>query len=241
MPTYITLGSRALRRGDEGTDVELLQNFLKILPDPIGSAIKEKGVFGRETENAVKKFQKYFNLTIDGVVGAKTFLFLGVPTANYLPPGGNLFGARILKKGNFGFDVWVLQNRLATTAKKFAKTLGQPANSNFGSKTEATVRLFQNDVNVVSDGIVGPETVFQLYNYATMGARVLQEGRWERNQGYDVYWLQRDLQELGYYQGKQDGKFGPLTKAAVKKLQEASGIKADGIVGAATFYHLASS
>ncbi len=240
MTTYITLGSRVLRRGDEGTDVELLQNLLKILPDPIGSGIKEKGVFGKETENAAKKFQKYFNLAIDGIVGANTFLFLGVPTASYIPPGGNLFGARILQKGSYGYDVWVLQNRLATTAKKFADTLGQPANRNFDSKTESAVKMFQRDVHLEGDGIVGPQTVYQLYNYATMGARILQKGRWDRNQGYDVYWLQRNLQELGYYQGKLDGKFGSQTEAAVKKLQEASGIKVDGIVGANTFYHLAS-
>lgn len=241
MASYITLGSRVLKRGDEGTDVELLQNFLKILPDPIGSAIKEKGVFAKETENAVKKFQKYFNLPIDGIVGAKTFLFLGVPTASYLPPGGNLFGARILEKGSYGYDVWVLQNRLATTAKKFADALGQAANKNFGSRTESAVKMFQRDLNLKDDGIVGSETVYQLYNYATMGARILQKGRWERNQGYDVYWLQRNLQELGYYQGKLDGKFASLTEAAVKKMQEESGIKVDGIVGADTFYRLASN
>ncbi|MEN6348356.1 MAG: peptidoglycan-binding protein [Syntrophomonas sp.] len=240
MPSYITLGSRILKRGDEGTDVELLQNLLKILPDPIGSAIKEKGVFGAETEAAVKKFQKYFNLTVDGIVGNKTFLFLGVPTGPYIPPGGNLFGARTLKTGSYGYDVWVLQNRLATTAKKFAETMGQPATKYFDAKTEEAVKMFQKDVHLEDDGIVGPQTFYQIYNYAGMGGRILQKGRWDRNQGYDVYWLQRNLQELGFYNGKLDAMFGPLTEAAVKKLQETAGIKADGIVGAETFYHLAT-
>lgn len=240
MPDFITLGSRILQRGDEGTDVKLLQNLLKILPDPIGSAITEKGVFGAETEAAVKRFQRYFNLTVDGIVGNNTFLYLGVPTGPYLPPGANLFGARTLRRGDFGYDVWVLQNRLATTAKNFAQTIGQPATKFFDANTEAAVKLFQNDVSLEADGIVGPQTVYQIYNFAGMGARILQQGRRDRNQGYDVYWLQRNLQELGFYEGRLDAMFGPLTEAAVKKLQETVGIKADGIVGAKTYYYLAT-
>ena len=52
MDDNIVLGSRTLRRGDTGSDVELMQNFLKVLPEPIGTQIsmQEKGTFGRETE-----------------------------------------------------------------------------------------------------------------------------------------------------------------------------------------------
>lgn len=241
MTTYINLGSRVLRRGDEGSDVELLQNLLKVLPEPIGSNIniKEKGVFGAETENAVKKFQRYFNLTVDSVVGSNTYLFLGVPTGKYLPAGGSLFGARTLSKGGYGYDVWVLQNRLATTSKSFAEALGQPATKYFDTATQTAVKLFQKDVHLEADGIVGPNTFYQLYNYAGMGARVLQKGRWDRNQGYDVYWLQKNLKDLNYYSGKLDAIFGSKTEDAVKKLQEDAGLKVDGIVGAKTFYHLA--
>lgn len=239
MATYINLGSRVLMSGDEGSDVELMQNLLKVLPEPIGFNIKEKGVFGSETENAVKKFQRYFNLTADGIVGVNTYLFLGVPTGKYIPAGGGLFGERTLSKGDYGYDVWVLQNRLATTSKSFAKALGQPATKYFDAATQAAVKLLQKDVHLDEDGIVGPETLYQLYNYAGMGARILQKGRWDRNQGYDVYWLQKDLKDLNYYNGKLDAIFGPQTEAAVKKLQEDAGLKADGIVSAKTFLRLA--
>lgn len=242
MADDFVLGSRDLRRGDTGSDVELTQNFLKVLPEPIGTQISmaEKGTFGRETEMAVKKFQKYFGLTVDGVVGKNTFLFLGVPTGSYLPPGAPLFGARTLQRGSFGYDVWVLQNRLATTAKKFAQALGGPADRSFGPRTESAVMMFQRDVHLLADGVVGPKTFFQLYNFAGMGARVLQRNRWDRNQGYDVYWLQRSLKDQGYYEGKLDAIFGPVTEQAVKTLQTAVGIKVDGVVGAQTFFHLAS-
>lgn len=239
MTTYITLGSRELSLGDEGSDVELLQNLLKVLPEPIGSMIKEKSVFGVETETAVKKFQRYFNLAEDGAAGPKTFLFLGVLTDSYLPPAGNLFGERTLSKGNYGYDVWVLQNRLASTSKSFAEALGQAASKYFGTETESAVKLFQKDVHLLADGIVGPKTFYQLYYYAGMGARVLQKSRWDRNQGYDVYWLQKNLAALNYYTGKLDAIFAAKTEAAVKKFQADVGVKADGIVGAKTFFHLA--
>ncbi len=239
MATYINLGSRVLMRGDEGSDVRLLQNLLKVLPEPIGSNIKEKGVLGTETETAVKKFQRYFKLTADGIVEENTYLFLGVPTGKYLPPSGSLFGERTLSKGDYGYDVWVLQNRLATTSKNFAEALEQPASKYFDTTTQDAVKLFQKDVHLEADGIVGPETFYQLYNYAGMGARVLQRGRWDRNQGYDAYWLQKDLKDLNYYSGKLDAIFGPQTEAAVKNLQEDAGLKVDGIVGAKTFFHLA--
>ncbi len=240
MVKYVNLGSRILYAGCEGTDVELLQNLLKALPDEIGSPISELGFFGPETKLAVNKFQNYFHLKVDGIVGKNTFLFLGVPTGPYLPPGAALFGARVMLSGSYGYDVGVLQNRLATTAQKFAEALGIPATKYFDRKTENAVKLFQRDVHLNPDGVAGPRTVYQIYNYAGMGGRYLQRGCWDRNGGYDVYWLQRSLQIMGYYPGKLDGYFGPLTQKAVMNLQTTVLLKADGIVGAKTYFHLAA-
>lgn len=240
MAVYVNLGSRFLRRGTSGTDVELLQNMLKALPDNIGSRITERTSFGAQTEAAVKKFQQYFSLTVDGIVGNKTFLFLGIQTGPYLPSGSALFGSRNLRKGDYGNDVWILQNRLASTATKFANTLGRPADKSFDARTETAVKMYQRDVHLTDDGIVGPKTFYQLYYYAGMGGRLLQQDRWDRNKGYDVYWMQRHLNELGYYKGSLDAIFGPVTEAAVKALQAGVSIKVDGIVGAQTYFYLAS-
>ncbi|MGI6550709.1 MAG: peptidoglycan-binding domain-containing protein [Syntrophomonadales bacterium] len=241
MTNFINLGSRNLMRGMEGTDVELLQHLLNNLPEPMGSRIAIDGIFGPITENAVKKFQRYFKLSADGIVGPNTFLFLGILIRPYLPAGGQVFGSRTLSKGSRGYDVSVLQNRLATTAKEFADALGKPASGYFDENTERAVMKFQRDVGLVDDGIVGPRTIYKIYEYAGMGGRNLRRGRWDRNQGYDVYWLQRHLKEMGYYTGKLDGIFGSLTEQAVRALQKAANIRVDGIVGPETFYHLAVS
>ncbi len=46
--------------------------------------------------------------------------------------------------------------------------------------------------------------------------------------------VQKALAAAGYYQGNVDGKEGPQTKKAIKAFQQANGLKADGVVGAAT-------
>ena len=44
----------------------------------------------------------------------------------------------------------------------------------------------------------------------------------------DVRDMQSKLKSKGYYKGKVDGKFGPETRRAVRKFQEAIGITVDG-------------
>lgn len=53
--------------------------------------------------------------------------------------------------------------------------------------------------------------------------------------GPDVFWLQKRLQAIGFFQGSVDGIFGKGTQAAVIAAQEKYGLKPDGIVGAATW------
>lgn len=53
--------------------------------------------------------------------------------------------------------------------------------------------------------------------------------------GEDVRRLQERLNELGYYCGAVDGKFGDNTRRAVIAFQGAHGLKTDGIVGSQTW------
>lgn len=52
--------------------------------------------------------------------------------------------------------------------------------------------------------------------------------------GSDVKAVQTQLLQLGYDPGSLDGRYGPLTKSAVLRFQQAQGIQADGIVGPET-------
>ena len=56
----------------------------------------------------------------------------------------------------------------------------------------------------------------------------------KNSEGPDVYWVQRRLQELGYYKGYAGGKMLNGTVNALKAFQKASGIYASGEVDART-------
>ncbi len=58
-----------LKKGSRGSDVKLLQRKLNLMQD---------GIFGPLTDEAVREFQKANGLTVDGIVGAKTWKALGV-------------------------------------------------------------------------------------------------------------------------------------------------------------------
>ena len=64
-----------LRKGARGDNVEELQ---AVLNAKYGAALEVDGDFGAKTEAAVKSFQKAHGLTIDGIVGPKTWAALGV-------------------------------------------------------------------------------------------------------------------------------------------------------------------
>jgi peptidoglycan hydrolase-like protein with peptidoglycan-binding domain len=58
-----------LRLGSKGKDVKYLQELLNYY----GYTVSVDGIFGKKTETAVKQFQKSRKLTVDGIVGPKTW------------------------------------------------------------------------------------------------------------------------------------------------------------------------
>lgn len=58
------LGARVLKKGDKGNDVAFVQRFLGITAD---------GIYGAQTEAAVKRYQGMRSLNRDGIVGTLTW------------------------------------------------------------------------------------------------------------------------------------------------------------------------
>ena len=54
----------------------------------------------------------------------------------------------------------------------------------------------------------------------------------------DVRWIQRRLRVLGYHAGPTDGRFGPLTEAALTRFQANHRLAIDGVVGPITAQRL---
>lgn len=74
-----------LRQGSSGDKVRQMQRQLNVIAGayPLIPKIAEDGIFGPATEEAVKTFQKIFDLTQDGIVGFKTWykisqIYIGV-------------------------------------------------------------------------------------------------------------------------------------------------------------------
>jgi peptidoglycan hydrolase-like protein with peptidoglycan-binding domain len=101
------------------------------------------GIAGPMTRRAIRNFQRSKGL---GVVGPRTRAAFGRRF------GGPVFGARLIKRGQVGFDVSVLQFLLVR------RGLPLSLDGSFGPATERAVRRFQRRAGLVSDGIVGRRT-----------------------------------------------------------------------------------
>lgn len=65
--------SRMLRKGSQGADVRDMQIMLNSLGFDCGTA---DGIFGVKTETAVKQFQEFCGLVVDGIAGTNTLQLL---------------------------------------------------------------------------------------------------------------------------------------------------------------------
>ena len=116
------------------------------------------------------------------------------------------------------------------------------ADGQFGKDTENAVRRFQKDNALREDGIIGQDTCRKLggkWEGAAGGgnavwtlSRLLKKTN-PLTKGEDVRRAQSELIAWGYSCGKcgADGQFGNDTKNAVIRFQQASGLKADGMIG----------
>ena len=106
-------------------------------------------ISGPETVAALRQFQQIQGLPVSGLADARTRAAMG-------PLGKPLFGARTLRRGEFGWDVAVLQFLLVRQG------ISVPVNAYFDGPTLHGVRVMQQKLNVRADGVVGPNTLTAL-------------------------------------------------------------------------------
>lgn len=260
-----------LRLGDSGNDVEMLQDQLNRIarnypaipkiPDP-------RGVFGTATEEAVRAFQRIFDLPETGVVDKATWYrikryYVGVKALSELiSEGVSLQEAELpyeglLREGSFGTPVRLIQYYLSVIAYFNEGLEIIPISGVYDGVTADAVRVFQRYYGLSPDGIVGRLTWNKLQEvYREVVGSVPDSVYGDRARLYPGYVLSegmrgKDVTELQSYLSfiaefyndlpplPVTGYFGSQTKNAVQTFQRLFGLEPNGAVGAVTWNEIA--
>ena len=141
-----------------------------------------------------------------------------------------------------------MQRHLNSASKVYTAIANQSVDNHFGNNMINAVKLFQRQFGLSADGIVGKKTWAQIVRIANALAQgtkpkvttpypgtLLQRG----SSGDSVRLAQSYLNGVGAVPVLTvDGKFGPSTKNSVVYFQTRNGLKADGIIGSATWQKL---
>ncbi|MCL2341542.1 MAG: peptidoglycan-binding protein [Firmicutes bacterium] len=166
-----------LSQGSSGDSVRKMQNYLnriRVNYPAIPQITNPNGVFGADTANAVRMFQRTFNLPQDGVIGRGTWykivqIFVGVTKLAELTSEGQRIGigeiapTSTIREGSKGPDVTQLQFILNFLSQFFNDIPSVIQDSVFGRSTRDAVIAFQRKFGLPQDGIVGPATWKLLY------------------------------------------------------------------------------
>jgi peptidoglycan hydrolase-like protein with peptidoglycan-binding domain len=210
-PATTTEHAIVLSEGSEGRQVELLQKAV--------GTVKVDGVFGPETEAAVRAFQTSRALAADGVVGPATATALrGEAAARALTTGVNAplpgeasTSAAGAHEAIFTGTTTAPEGSAETTASGGTPaTAGEPESSPTASAASA-------------------KTPAASAGAAKESAKSAPAGTPEKPEEDAVARLQSALHL------STDSDFGPETEAAIRRLQARHGLTVDGVVGPATW------
>ena len=169
---------RLLRLGEVGSDVAQVQFALNRVArnyPAIPRIPAVDGIFGPQTEQAVRVFQSVFNLAVDGVVGPSTWyelrrLFIAVTRLAELRSEGVRLEILeweypdILQEGDTGVRVEQLQFMLEVLAQFVDEIPHLAIDGIFGPGTRQSVISFQRWAGLEQTGQVGDVTWNRLYD-----------------------------------------------------------------------------
>lgn len=269
IPSY---PDRILRVGDGGDETRTIQVELNRISEnypAIPKIYPVDGVYTVGTENAVRQFQKIFNLPQTGEVDKKTWYKIGYiftsvkKLAELNSEGINLqesssqYDEEALQKGQTNNFVKVLQYYLAVIGAYYEAVLPVDITGYFGDDTENSIKSFQQVFGLPQTGIVDRNTWNDLYRaYAGIvenvpvnisGAElvlypgvILSEGMTSEYIKVLQQYLSLINQVYPDISAVNDtGYFGPITKRSVTEFQRHFGLPESGVVNAATWNEIA--
>ncbi|MBE6652791.1 MAG: spore cortex-lytic protein [Ruminococcaceae bacterium] len=256
-----------LRLDSSGGEVRQLQIRLNRISDNYPNIPKIRypnGIFGFDTEEAVKAFQRTFNLTDDGIVGNATWyaiqrIYTAVKRLNSLTSEGLRYNEvdrqfpSTLSLGDQNSGVALLQYYLDYLSAYYDTIPPLEADGVFGPSTRDAVYAAQTSLGLPADGVVGEQTwnaIVDAYygivrripvtytegNTIPFGGVTLRQG----SESESVRVLQEYLSFIAEYFPEipavtPTGYFGPRTEASVRAFQETVGLPVSGLVNAVTW------
>jgi peptidoglycan hydrolase-like protein with peptidoglycan-binding domain len=163
-PATTTEHTIVLSSGSEGRQVKLLQQAL--------GSIKVDGVFGEETEAAVRSFQQRSGLSVDGVVGPATSAALRgqssgnafiadvntvIPGTAELPSSGGATAATQTTATYTTLGV-AHEQAISTNAQEAEASTGGAVDSSAEKSSTEAVKQLQSALHLKADGEFGPAT-----------------------------------------------------------------------------------
>lgn len=167
-----------LRRGTTGPGVVTVQVELNRISQnypAIPKISQVDGIFGAQTEAAVRKFQEVFNLEPDGIVGQATWYALvryytAVLSLSELRSEGQRFYSNSwattnpIEQGDRGIKVEHLQYMLSVLSAYIPEIPPVQIDGAFGSNTRNAVLAAQRRFGLPQTGIVNAETWDEIYD-----------------------------------------------------------------------------
>ena len=260
IPSY---PGRPLERGSYGQSVRTIQQQLNRIHEnypgiPVISPVSN--AYDRNTEDAVREFQRVFNLDTDGIVGKATWykikqIYNGVKQLSDLSSEGLTLSelqrryAEELRLGDSGIGVRTVRFYLAFLGYFLPELPMISLSDDFDQELLDAVYTFQRLYGLTVDGVVGRETWNALQTaYRKVLAELPEDyrqfagevypGRFlvRGDRGEQVALMQERLNQISREDETLpslvvDGIFGPATQQAVLTLQRQLGFDPTGAVG----------
>ena len=167
-----------LRRGTSGPGVITVQVSLNRISQnypAIPKIPQVDGIFGAQTEAAVRKFQEVFNLDVDGIVGRATWYalvryYVAVTSLAELRSQGQRFYANSwattdpIEQGDRGVKVEHLQYMLSVLSAYIPEIPPVTIDGIFGTATRDAVLAAQRRFDLPQTGIVNFDTWNEIYD-----------------------------------------------------------------------------
>ena len=159
---------RVLRQGDSGSEVRVLQYYLKFLAffDKELRDLAVDGIFGEDTAEAIRVFEAKYGLPVDGIADRDLWSALTVQyniLLNTLPEeyqqyAGQLYPGAFLTLGSSGRSVLVLQQNINRIAATDSRVPVVEVTGLYEQDTADAVSVLQSQTGLPPTGAVGPVT-----------------------------------------------------------------------------------